>query len=253
MREHVGFATIVGGVLALLSPAAATARTAPAPAPLPLVPMPQTVTRGSGSFTVADGARLAVPAGDAGAEAAARLLAAHVRVERGLTLAPIAGDAPIRFVRDATIAGDEAYRLDVDARGIRIAARRDRHALRIDAQHIRLVARHARVAHEPDRARARVASERKPPHDLHLLREQLGRGLRAGIARDDPRALADRQRAGLRLDRRGHRDQLRPLGHRRGRGHQQREHQRAETDHAGSFGNSAGSAGNAAEPALNGS
>ncbi|RZL58247.1 MAG: beta-hexosaminidase [Sphingomonas sp.] len=128
MREHVGFATIVGGVLALLS-SAATAQISPArtaPAPLPLVPMPQTVTRGSGSFTVADGARLAIPNGDAGAQAAARLLAAHVRVERGLTLAPIDGDAPIRFVRDATIAGDEAYRLDVDARGIRIAASGDR-------------------------------------------------------------------------------------------------------------------------------
>jgi hexosaminidase len=128
MREHVGFATIVGSVLALLSPAAATARTVPAaaPAPLPLVPMPQTVTRGRGSFTVADGARLAVPAGDAGARAAARLLAAHVRVERGLTLAPVVDDAPIRFVRDPSVTGDEAYRLDVDARGIRIAASGDR-------------------------------------------------------------------------------------------------------------------------------
>lgn len=125
MREHAGFATIAGGVLALLSPAAAAAAQA-TPAALPLVPMPQTVTRASGSFTVADGARLGIPAGDAGAQAAARLLAAHVRVERGLTLTPVAGEAPIRFVRDAAVGGDEAYRLDVDARGIRITASGDR-------------------------------------------------------------------------------------------------------------------------------
>jgi hexosaminidase len=43
MREHAGFATIAGGVLALLSPAAAAAQATPAT--LPLVPMPQTVTR----------------------------------------------------------------------------------------------------------------------------------------------------------------------------------------------------------------
>ena len=93
---------------------------------LPLVPMPQSVTRAAGSFTVRDGARLGTPAGDAGAAAAARLLAAHVKVERGLTLAPVQGDAAVRFVRDANVTGAEAYRLEVDAMGIRIIASGDR-------------------------------------------------------------------------------------------------------------------------------
>jgi len=106
----------------LVSAATAGAQTAP----LPLVPMPQSVTRGAGSFTVSDGARVGTPAGDAGAAAAARLLAAHVKTERGLTLAPVQGDAPIRFVRDASVTGAEAYRLDVDRQGIRITASGDR-------------------------------------------------------------------------------------------------------------------------------
>lgn len=108
----------------LASAGAAGAQTAAKP--LPLIPMPQSVTRAAGSFTVVDGARLGTPAGDAGAAVAARLLAAHVKVERGLTLAPVVGDAPIRFIRDAGVAGAEAYRLDVDSRGIRIAASGDR-------------------------------------------------------------------------------------------------------------------------------
>ena len=95
-------------------------------APLPLVPMPQSVTRNAGSFTVRDGSRLGTPAGDAGAAAAARLLEAHVKVERGLILASVEGDAPIRFVRDASVSGAEAYRLEADAKGIRITASGDR-------------------------------------------------------------------------------------------------------------------------------
>jgi hexosaminidase len=94
--------------------------------PLPLVPMPVSVTPGKASFTVRDGAGIAVPSGDAGAEAAARVLIGHARTERGLTLTQANGAAPITMVRDAAIKGDEAYRLTVTASGIRIAASGDR-------------------------------------------------------------------------------------------------------------------------------
>ena len=119
MTQNAGIATIVGGAaLALLAPTAAPAQDA-----LPLLPLPQSVTRAAGSFTVRDGAGIA--ATDAGATAAARLLAAHVKAERGLALIPGTTGA-IRFVRDAAVAGDEAYRLSVTPQGITIAASGDR-------------------------------------------------------------------------------------------------------------------------------
>ena len=91
----------------------------PAAPPLPLIPMPATVVRHDGSFVVAEGATIA--ASDPQARTAARLLAERVRVERGLTLRPGPVGA-IRFDRDASIAGEEAYRLTVDASGIRVSA-----------------------------------------------------------------------------------------------------------------------------------
>ncbi|MCD2322795.1 family 20 glycosylhydrolase [Sphingomonas sp. IC-56] len=112
--RHLGWA-------ALLSAPAALAQ-----GTLPLTPMPASVTHGTGAFTLGDGAAIATPEGDAGAAAAARLLAAHVKVERGLNLVPRTGTGAIRFTRDNTVIGDEAYRLTVDARGIRIAASNDR-------------------------------------------------------------------------------------------------------------------------------
>ena len=119
MTQNAGIATIVGGAaLALLAPTAAPAQDA-----LPLLPLPQSVTRAAGSFTVRDGA--GIVATDAGATAAARLLAAHVKAERGIALAPGA-TGTIRFVRDAAVAGDEAYRLAVTPQGITIAASGDR-------------------------------------------------------------------------------------------------------------------------------
>lgn len=71
MTQHVGIATIVGrAALALLASATpAIAQTGAEPA-LALLPMPQSVVRGTGSFTVANGATIA--ATDAGASAAAR-------------------------------------------------------------------------------------------------------------------------------------------------------------------------------------
>jgi hexosaminidase len=91
---------------------------------LPLVPAPSDITRGSGITTIANGTAIATPAGDTGAAAAARLLAAHVLTERGLTLRT-ADNGAIRFVRDAAIKGAEAYRLTVTAAGVTIAASGD--------------------------------------------------------------------------------------------------------------------------------
>ncbi|WP_288936462.1 family 20 glycosylhydrolase [uncultured Sphingomonas sp.] len=95
-------------------------------APLPLVPMPQSVIRGAGRFLLTDGAAIGTAPGDAGAAAAARLLSAQVKAARGLVLRPTIGQAAVRFVRDPSVAGDEAYRLDVTPRGIVIAASGDR-------------------------------------------------------------------------------------------------------------------------------
>ncbi len=91
---------------------------------LPLVPAPSEITRATGTFTVTSGSTIAVPADDKGAAAAARILAEHVRTERGLTLRPT-GDGAIRFVRDAALKGAEAYRLTVTTTGVTIAASGD--------------------------------------------------------------------------------------------------------------------------------
>ena len=103
-----------------------SAATAQASDPLPLTPFPQSVVRGTGSFAVSDGATIGIAANDKGARAAARLLAAHVKIERGLLLTPREGAGAITLARDASIRGDEAYRLAVDARGIRVSASGDR-------------------------------------------------------------------------------------------------------------------------------
>lgn len=92
---------------------------------LPLTPLPASVVVAKGGYTVANGSAIVVATNDAGAVAAARLLVAHVKVERGLALAQGEGRGAIRIERDATIAGPEAYRLTVDSAGIRIAASGD--------------------------------------------------------------------------------------------------------------------------------
>ncbi|GHH10542.1 hypothetical protein GCM10008023_08430 [Sphingomonas glacialis] len=91
-------------------------------ATLPLLPMPASIVRGAGSFIVAAGAGISVPAGDADAEGAAQLLVAQVAGTRGLALRLTRDAAPIRFERDPAVVGAEGYRLTVDAHGIRIAA-----------------------------------------------------------------------------------------------------------------------------------
>ncbi len=114
--RHLGWAL-------LLCSSAATAQTAD---PLPLTPLPQSVVRGTGGFTVRDGATIGTATNDAGIAAAVRVLAAHVKVERGLSLAPRDGAGAIMLSRDPSVRGDEAYRLVVDAKGIRISASGDR-------------------------------------------------------------------------------------------------------------------------------
>lgn len=109
------------GWAALLLSSTAFAQTVP-----PLTPLPASVTLGKGSFTVANGTAIAVPAGDTAAVAAAKLLVAHVTVERGLTLGATGTSGAIRFERDTSIQGAEAYRMTVDAKGVRIAASGDR-------------------------------------------------------------------------------------------------------------------------------
>lgn len=91
-----------------------------------LLPMPVRIVPVAGAgFTLSDGTGMAVPAGDAGAAAAAKIFGDVVRVQRGLTLTRSA-TGPIRFTRDASIAGDEGYRLTIGRAGITIAASGDR-------------------------------------------------------------------------------------------------------------------------------
>jgi hexosaminidase len=109
-------ATLLIGASLTLAPASAlVAQTSPR-----LLPMPRTVTPGAGAFEIASGATIGVEAREAAA--AARLLAEHVRVVRGLDLVPATASAQIRFLRDRSIRGEEAYRLTVAQDGIRITA-----------------------------------------------------------------------------------------------------------------------------------
>ncbi|WP_236694750.1 beta-N-acetylhexosaminidase [Sphingomonas sp. Leaf343] len=108
-----------------LSPAIAALLCSTPLAAQSLLPLPAAMTPGAGSFTVAEGTRIGAAADDAGATTAARLLAQHVKTVRGLTLVP-GTTGPIRFVRDAGIKGDEAYRLTVTPTSIVIAASADR-------------------------------------------------------------------------------------------------------------------------------
>src|SRR5579863_3081493 len=96
-------------------------------APLALIPMPAEVLRQPGSFTLRDGASLGVESDDPEALAIAHYLAGLVQRTRGLHLRPVtSGQAAVSFrlaPQDPDLAGDEAYRLEVDDHGIRIEAR----------------------------------------------------------------------------------------------------------------------------------
>jgi hexosaminidase len=114
--RHVGWAALLCG-----SPVLAQSAD-----PLPLTPLPQSIVHGTGSITIGAGATIGVVPGDSGIAAAARVLAAHVKVERGLALATREGAGAITLVRDASVQGNEAYRLVVNAQGIRVSASGDR-------------------------------------------------------------------------------------------------------------------------------
>ena len=88
---------------------------------LPLLPMPATVTSGVGSFSVV---RATIAADDAGATAAARRLAELVARTGGPKLVLAKGGA-IRFRRDPSIKGEEAYRLRVTPAGATVSASSD--------------------------------------------------------------------------------------------------------------------------------
>ena len=117
---------VTGAILAALglsvvlsAPAAAQSSS------LPLTPWPASVQQGNGKLLVAPGSAIALPAGDADAAEAARLLADHVKRANGLVLSAAPGAAsaaPIRFERDAAISGAEAYRLTVTSGGAVISA-----------------------------------------------------------------------------------------------------------------------------------
>jgi len=99
----------------------------PAPSPLSLIPQVASLRVLPGRFVLTAQVPLVVPAGDASARTSAQWLADRLRHDRGLSL-KLAGtaDGPaVRFVRDPSIAGDEAYRLDVTPTGATIAARTD--------------------------------------------------------------------------------------------------------------------------------
>ncbi|MEG3122724.1 beta-N-acetylhexosaminidase [Sphingomonas sp. GB1N7] len=87
-----------------------------------LIPMPASIELAKGSLRIGDGA--GITAADAGAGVAARLLVQRVKVDRGITLRTDA-PGPIHIVRDAAIAGDEAYVLTIDGKGATIAASGD--------------------------------------------------------------------------------------------------------------------------------
>ncbi|KGT84317.1 beta-hexosaminidase, partial [Xanthomonas vasicola] len=109
------------------APAAATANTASPP--LPLIPEAAEVKRGSGSFTVGTGTVISIVPGDADARRSAEHLADLLQRTRGLRLEvraeTSASPGSIRLERSAQapVAHKEGYSLDVDAKGVRIAAR----------------------------------------------------------------------------------------------------------------------------------
>ncbi|MCI4592648.1 beta-N-acetylhexosaminidase [Sphingobium sp. BYY-5] len=92
---------------------------------LPLIPLPAAITPRSGTLLIANGAGVSASSDDKGAATAAQLLINRVRIDRGLTLARGATGA-IRFERDASITGEEAYKLDIDTKGATVRASSDR-------------------------------------------------------------------------------------------------------------------------------
>ena len=98
-----------------------------AQATLSLIPWPVSLTREPGTFVLRDGMGIAVPSRNDQAQQTARYLIDLLARTRGLRLTVVNGDArtkaAIVFAIDPSIAGDEAYTLDVSPQRIRVAAR----------------------------------------------------------------------------------------------------------------------------------
>ncbi|WAT14119.1 family 20 glycosylhydrolase [Xanthomonas fragariae] len=115
------------------TPAAATAGASATPpaanAPLPLIPAPVEARRGSGSFKIGTGTVISIIGGDADARRSAEHLASLLQRTRGLRLEvraeATASPGSIRLERSAQapVAQKEGYSLDLDTKGMRIAAR----------------------------------------------------------------------------------------------------------------------------------
>lgn len=107
--------------LALAATISAPAMAASLPA---LIPMPAQITPTKGTLTIANGAAITLPEGDSGAQTAAKLLIEKVAKDRGLTL-KTGSTGLIHLTREASLSGDEAYRLEITAKGVTLAAKGD--------------------------------------------------------------------------------------------------------------------------------
>ncbi len=99
-------------------------------APLSLIPWPVLLERGPGAYILHDDANIAVPTGNEQARQTAQYLIDLLARTRGLHLMIADRDAQtnaaIVFALDPSIAGEEAYTLDVTPQRIRVAARDSR-------------------------------------------------------------------------------------------------------------------------------
>lgn len=95
--------------------------------PVSLIPLPAQLEQAKGSFKVANGSSISVPANDQAAHASAQYLAdllAHTR-DLHLDVKDGAANQAIIFRRNPKLAHAEGYTLDVTPQGIRIEARDD--------------------------------------------------------------------------------------------------------------------------------
>jgi hexosaminidase len=93
----------------------------------PLIPFPAEITIGQETLRIGSDSTISFAAEDKGAATAARLLIERVRTDRGITLRNASGAAgTISFTRDPSVTGEEAYQLDVTAKGVAIRASGDR-------------------------------------------------------------------------------------------------------------------------------
>jgi hexosaminidase len=107
--------------VAVFAAAVSSSTAAANAAELPLLPMPASVTVQKGSFPFA---HARIQAADAGERGAGERLRSLLQRSHGPTLS-FARSGSIRFRRDPSVAGDEAYRLTVTSHGAEIAATAD--------------------------------------------------------------------------------------------------------------------------------